>query len=518
MSALPAGFTVRLASDVLVADGGRLLVGGSPLTAMRLSAQAHQMLVDNTICVTDEQTAHVAQRLLATNLGVPDLANVAEADADALTVVIPVRDRPAQLDRALGALTPLRSVVVDDASLDRSAVAAIAARHGARLLPLEANVGPAAARNAGAALVTTPFIAFVDSDVEVDATTLLMLTRHFADPQVCLVGPRITGVVRSERPRWFERYDVVASSLTLGEKSASVAPGSDVGWLPSACLVGRTSIVAGAFDESLRVGEDVDLVWRLVAQGHRVRYDPTIEAGHDTRTTLWSWLGRKAFYGSGSAKLAERHGDALAPAVLTPTFAAAAAALLLRNRWSGPSAAVGLAVGMRAVQKALPPTPDRRRVAGRLALRGLCWAVRQEASLLLRHWWPVAACGALASRNLRRAMATAVVVDSFVGLAEHRERTEHVSPFLLALGRRLDDAAYGTGLWWGAARAGSPTSLLPRRPHHLKRQAASLPHLPTVFRRGSNARGNCGARSPRGRESTRDPQGAGRPGDGPASI
>lgn len=465
MTTLPAGFAVRLAPDVLFADDGRLLVGGSPLTAMRLSAKAHRMLNGGEIVVTDDKTAYVAERLLAKNLGVPDLDNVIEADADALTVVIPVRDRPTQLDRALAALAPLRCIVVDDASRDPQAVAEAAARHAARLLPLEVNVGPAAARNVGAALVATPFVAFVDSDVEIDGAGLLWLTRHFADPQVCLVGPRVTGMVRSARPRWFERYDAVASSLTLGDKSASVGPGTAVGWLPSACLVGRTSVVAGAFDESLRVGEDVDLVWRLVAQGHRVRYDPTVEAAHDTRTTLRSWLGRKAFYGTGSAELARRHGQALAPAVLTPTYGAAAAAILLRRRWSLPVAACGLVFGTRAVRRALPPTPDRPQVATVLASRGLGWAVRQESGLLLRHWWPAAFTGALFSRNVRRAIATAVVVDAAVGLGEQRQRAHSIDPLLFSLGRRLDDAAYGAGLWWGALRARSPRALLPRRPN-----------------------------------------------------
>ena len=123
-----------------------------------------------------------------------------------------------QLGRTLSALAPLRCIVVDDASTDPAAVAAVATAHGARLVPLEVNVGRAAGRNIGAALVTTPFVAFVDSDVEVDAASLVQLTRHFADPAVCLVAPRITGVVRADRPRWFERYEVVASSLTLGRR------------------------------------------------------------------------------------------------------------------------------------------------------------------------------------------------------------------------------------------------------------------------------------------------------------
>jgi len=464
MTALPAGFTVRLAPGVLTADDGHLLIGGSPLTAFRLSGRARRLLAGDKVTVTDESTGRIADRLLATNLGIPDLLNVAETTVEALTVVIPVRDRTAQLNRTLAALAPLACVVVDDASEDPAAIAAVAARHAAQLLRLAANVGPAAARNAGAALVTTPFVAFVDSDVEVDAASLLRLTRHFADPAVCLVGPRVKGVIRSGCPRWFERYDAVASSLTLGRRAASVGPGAAVGWLPSACLVGRTRAVAGAFDESLRVGEDVDLVWRLVADGHRVRYDPTVEASHDARSTLREWLGRKAFYGTGSAILARRHGDHLAPAVLTPTYALAAAALVMRKPWSVPVAAVGLAIGTRAVHRALPPTPDSWRVAGRLALRGLGWAVRQESALLVRHWWPAAVVGALVSRDIRRAVATAAVVDAVVGFADHRHEAGLPNPALFVVGRRLDDAAYGAGLWWGAISVRSARALKPRRP------------------------------------------------------
>lgn len=83
---------------------------------------------------------------------------------------------------------------------------------------------------------------------------------------------------------------------------------------------------------------DVGLVWRLVAAGDRVRFDPDVEAAHDTRPTNGGWLGRKFVYGSGGAGLATRHGSKLSPAVLTPPYALAAAALMLRRRWSIPLA------------------------------------------------------------------------------------------------------------------------------------------------------------------------------------
>ena len=460
---LPEGFQVRLSDGVLRARGGGLLVGGSPLTAMRLSPKATALLAGGAVTVVDEPSAHLAERLVATNLGVPDLATRPTVGAPELTVVIPVKDRPRQLDRALAALRPLRCVVVDDGSDRPDLVAEVASQHGARLVVLEENIGPAGARNAGLATVTTPYVAFVDSDVQVNGQDLLRLSRHFADPRVVLVGPKVVGVARSERPRWFERYDAAASSLTLGGVAGVVRPGAAVAWLPSACLVARTASLAGGFDETLRVGEDVDLVWRLVAAGHRVRYDPTVHAHHDARPTLNDWLGRKFLYGTGGAQLAHRHGDKLAPAVLTPTYAIAAAAVLLRNRWSAPVALAAAVLGWRGIRRALPAGEDIDLVAGRLAVRGLGWAVRQESALLLRHWWPVAALAATSGR-VRRAISTAIVVDTGVALIELQRSGKRVDLPIHVAGRRLDDLAYGTGLWWGAFRARSPRALLPRGP------------------------------------------------------
>ena len=462
---LPPGFRVRLARGVHRADADRLLVGGSPLTAMRLAAHAPQ-LGSQGVTVTDAASRHLAERLLATNLGVPDLSDAPGLDPSELTVVIPVRDRHAQLDRALAALHPLRCVVVDDASHTLDLVAAVAKRHRAELVSLAVNVGPAAARNAGLAIVTTPHVAFVDSDVEVAGADLLRLSRHFLDPAVVLVGPRVSGVARSARPRWFERYDAAASSLALGDTPGLVRPGAAVAWLPSACLVARTEAMGDGFDPDLRVGEDVDLVWRLVGHGGRVRYDPDVRAHHDARPTLIGWLSRKAYYGSGGAGLATRHGDQLAPAVLSPSYAVAAAALLLRRRWSLPVAVAALGHGWRSVRTSLPAGDGTEAMAAQLATRGLGWAVRQESGLLLRHWWPLAALGATRSRNVRRAMATALFVDTAVLVAERRGSTDRLGPLTALAGRRLDDLAYGAGLWWGAIRARSPRVLLPRRPGH----------------------------------------------------
>lgn len=487
--ALPPGTVVVLDPRRITSDGGRLVVGGSPVTAIRLGTAVLGRVARGRLAVTDEASGTVAGRLVATNLAHPDLESLPRPGAEELTVVVPVRDRADQLERCLAALAPLRTVVVDDASTDPAAVAAVARSRGAELVVLSDNVGPAGARNAGLARAGTAYVAFVDSDVEVGPEVLLGLARHLAaDPGTALVGPRIQGRTRSARPQWFERYDASVSSLTLGHRPSTVRPGAAVAWLPSACLVARRSALiggstggpAGGFTATMRVGEDVDLVWRLVDAGWSVRYEPALVAHHDVRTSVRGWLGRKAVYGSGGAALAARHGSYVAPAVLPVPMALAAAALLTRRRASVPLALAALVQGTVVVRRALPaatPDPDRSVVAARLALRGLGWAVRQESALLVRHWWPAAVAGCAVSAQVRRAAASAWLVDSAVALAEHRssdalrgpveqrgEDERRLGPAAVLLGRRLDDLAYGGGLWWGALRDRSAACLRPRRP------------------------------------------------------
>lgn len=462
---LPPGFRVRLAPGVDRQHNGHILVGGSPLTALTLRPQAAAMLVDSTLTVIDRATAAVGDRLLATNLGMPDLAALPPISPAELTVVIPAHNRSDALTRALAALrsghasTAMRVLVIDDASADPSAIATTCARHYAELIRLASNRGPAFARNLGLSLTTTPYIAFVDSDIEVGAGDLLTLARHLADPSVALIGPRIAGITHQAKARWYQRYDEVASSLTQGTQPAVVRPGAVVSWLPSACLVGRRDALGEGFDQALRVGEDVDLVWRLATGGHRVRYEPTVIAHHQTRGTISSWLGRKFAYGTSASLLGRKHGDAVAPAALSPACALGAAALLTRRTWALPIAAYAVVSTFLRLRSSLP-TQTTSASALALAGRGLAGAVQQESGLVVRHWWPVFAMAMTLSRHARPVVATSLAIDTCVLLAERRDPRTLLRDILA---RRLDDAAYGAGLWWGAIRERSLVPLTPRR-------------------------------------------------------
>lgn len=473
---LPIGFTIRIGRGVRLLEAGRVLLGGSPTTVLALTDLARAMLRDRMLVVTGEPSARLARRLLDRGMADPVVAELPDLDAE-VTVVIPVRDRPEQLDRLLDSVPAgLPVLVVDDASRRPERVAAVAARHGAELLALPVNGGPAAARNAGLERVATEFVAFVDSDIVLGGDAIRILLRHFADPEAGLAVPRIGAVAGEGRDGWIARYEASRSSLDLGPEPASIRPRSTVSWAPSACVVARVAAIADGFDEAMRVGEDVDLVWRLVDAGWRVRYEPAATAFHAHRVGFRAWLRRKFEYGTSAATLAERHPEHIVPAVLAPWSAGLAAVLLAQRWWSLP-AAVGIAsYAAHGISRKLPVR--RPRLWGAvLAGQGAANTLGQVSALLLRHWWPAAAIGSIVSRRIRRAVLVAALADTAVEYAKSGVRLD---PVRFGVARRLDDLAYGAGVWWSAIRARSFKALRPAITGggSGKRAAHSSPSIP----------------------------------------
>src|SRR5688572_28729868 len=102
-----------------------------------------------------------------------------------LSVVIPVHNGGSGLQMCLEALlrstrSPDELIVIDDASSDGSAE--LAARFG-NVLPSQSQepLGPARARNLGAARAQGDILLFLDADVTVHANTLALIERHFAE-------------------------------------------------------------------------------------------------------------------------------------------------------------------------------------------------------------------------------------------------------------------------------------------------------------------------------------------------
>lgn len=426
-------------------DGGAVVIGGSPLRLFRLGAGGMRV-VEALEAGRPLPRGHDSLTARFVDAGVvhpvPDLV---DHDPALLTVVIPSGN--GEVPRCIETGGRCRVIVVDDGA--QPPLAPIA---GAEVVRLDRNTGPGGARNAGLAMVTTPFVAFVDTDVDVDVDVLLQLLGHLDDPAVALVAPRITADDGTDVLGRFERRH---SPLDMGSTPARIAATTRVSYVPAAVLVCRTEALRemGGFDPSLRYGEDVDLVWRLAQAGHRCRYEPRCTARHRTRASLRAWLTQRYRYGTSAAPLAERHPGALAPMRMSPWSAATWLPVLAGFPIVGALVGAGTAVALARKLRDVPAVESLR-----LAGLGNLFAGRLVAGTLTRAWWPVTAVLALVSRRARLVLAAAVVVPAAVDWCTDRPELDPVR--YLAL-RVLDDAAYGAGVWAGAMRHRSVGALLP---------------------------------------------------------
>lgn len=414
---LPDGFRIVLHDDTGIDADGRLLWGGAPFRLLRLSGAGIDLVrrlgAGEPVAAA---TGALARRLVEADLAFP--RPHAPARIDKVEVVVPVRDRAEQLGRCLSGLSGLRVTVVDDGSVDPAAVARVAERHGARLVVLADNSGPATARNAGVDAVTAPVVVFVDSDCVLSVDALRRLAAHLADPAVAAAAPRIRP--RDRDGSTIARFAAARSPLDLGSRSATVRPDGRVPYVPTTALAVRRSAftAVGGFDTGLRYGEDVDLVWRLVDQGWSVRYDASIVAGHDEPASWREWVARRHHYGTSAGPLSARHG----------------------RRVGGPPL-VGLTAPLRvsALQRAGLPLPAAARLVGEAPGRTLEGLVRWAGAT----WSPPLA--------------------AVPAMTDWWRRRPGIDPVRWAAAYLVDSAAYGSGVWRGCLSERTVTPLLPRR-------------------------------------------------------
>ena len=411
----------RYRLDETVQRYGSVVVGGSPLKLFRLTPGGMNVL--DRIAAGDAVDRSVLSDALL-DAGAIHPASVstthsAYSVAD-LTVVVPAFGPPDHV--------PDGAIVVDDGSEPPVCGSAIR---------LDANRGPAAARNAGLGLVTTPLVAFVDTDVALPVGWLEPLLAHFDDERVALVAPRVR---TSSTASAIGRYEHDHSPLDLGPEPARIRAGTRVGYVPAAAIVCRTDAIRaiGGFDTSLRFGEDVDLVWRLVGAGWMCRYEPVSTVHHTPRPDPGSWLRQRIGYGSSAAPLSTRHPGALAPIRMSGWSVGAWVLGAIGRPVLGVTLGAGSAV---ALIKKLPDVPPR--VSLELAGRGNLNAGFQIADAVRRVWWPLLAIAALRSRSARRVLFASAI-------AARRPL------------RLLDDVAYSLGVWRGMLAERTLDPLIPQ--------------------------------------------------------
>lgn len=443
---LPQGFSLTLDVDTVRLNEGAWFRASSGL-ALRLTTPgvlAWEELSAGT--VNSRRAGRLARRLTDDGFAHPVPPSLREKPD--LSVVIPVRDRIPDLERCLTSLgTTYPVVVVDDGSLDAAAVAQVAAAHGARLIRLATNRGPAAARNVGFAALDTDLVAFVDSDTVPGRHWIARLAAHFADPAVGAVAPRVVPLVQAST---VGKYAAARCSLDLGQLPARVVPYGRVSYVPAAALLVRRRAVLDValghdvFDAQLRTGEDVDLVWRLHEAGWRVRYDPGEEVGHREPSTWRGLLRRRHSYGLSASVLARRHPSAMAPLFLVPGLARQLIAGVIRRRRTGSDelARLSTSAGVRG-------TLQTWRGTGRYLVQFAPWLL------------------AVGMLNRRTRLATAALALAPV-LGEWRGRRSPIDPLSFSIGYLADEISYGSGVIAGCIRN---RTLVPLRPVVVRRSS-----------------------------------------------
>lgn len=230
-----------------------------------------------------------------------------------ISLVIPTRNSAATLAQTLDAVLagdrlPDEILVVDGCSDDDTP--AIAAARGVRLVVNDKR-HVAAARQLGLEQARFPVVAYTDSDCLPQRDWLaLVADRMAADPELAGVGgrvilPRPTTRVQAYSASVFERImqfpDAPTLIATRGMRGAF--PGANCAFRQDAARRG-----GGFRDFFSNHAEEIDLLWRLVAAGAKLLFDPALVVTHLGYADTPRRLVRANFnYGIASTKLAKAH-------------------------------------------------------------------------------------------------------------------------------------------------------------------------------------------------------------------
>lgn len=290
------------------------------------------------------------------------------APAD-VSVAISTMDRADALSRCLlaiwsGRVRPREIVVIDQSGDDHSE--RVVREHAATGLPLRyermAPRGLGASQNVAVRSATSTFVAVTDDDCVVDERWLEVVMRSFAsDPALDVVTGRVLALPAEGERTWpVSLRESTDRMLVHGD-----APPWEVGSGNNFTVRRATFLRIGGCDERLGPGSpakgavDMDLFYRLLRAGARIRYEPDAIVRHE-RQDYAARLARRPMYGHGMGAM-----------------------ISLRLR-DGDSGAVRLFTGWTAL---------RLRLLARAALRRDGRAAREELVMLrstiagLGHGW-----------------------------------------------------------------------------------------------------------------------------------
>jgi mycofactocin system glycosyltransferase len=379
-----------------------------------------------------------------------------------VSIIVPVYNRADDIGECLSSLLGLdypdtrrEIIVADDGSTDETAERV--RDYPVRLLRLRRNGGQSKARNRAVEIAEGDIIGFIDSDCIADPRWLTELTPYFQDARVALIGGYVDAYYHRTR---LDRFESAGSPLNMGDETLIGAGDKSVLYVPTCNMLVRRSAyrAVGGLDAALRVGEDVDLCWRMLGAGHRLMYVPKGRVAHKHRNRFWPGFLRRFDYGVSEPALYAVHARAakrfpwqtggllfltltgsgfiFAPSVF---FSAAGAVLLIEAalRKRGMERACGAAV------------PVRYREFLRAALRSHLMLAFYLSHHLNRYYLLPLLLLSILRPRFAPFLAGLILFPTLVSFLRKRPRTDPVSYGFFFT---MEQLFYGAGVLWGSIR------------------------------------------------------------------
>ncbi len=376
-----------------------------------------------------------------------------------VSIIIPAKNSLPDLSECLASVVrldypseKLELIVVDDGSIPPASEAI--SNFPVKVLRNERSLGPAAARNLGAAQAGGRYLAFLDADCVASPEWLRELVPFFAVEKLGAVG----GLVESFRQdKWLDRYEAVSSSLNMGKRVLFHNEKSSTFYAPTCNFLvdGGVFLAEEGFKAGMYLGEDVDFCWRMRSAGRGLLYLPQGKIFHKHRNQLSRMLKRRFAYGTSEAPLYQAHPEKRKvfplPVGMSLALLALLVAILLLNPF--PLAALPVFVGIDiALKNANLRRHDLRESTLKIAgssLRALLSMAYFACFHLCRYYLILLLLLGIAWHPIWIFCALALLLVSIVDYVVKKPRL--VYPVFLAF-YLLEHLSYQLGVLWGCIR------------------------------------------------------------------